>query len=458
MKILFAKRQSLLLFFGYAVFFCMAIFYYQERLCTDSGHYFFQTIHNGFFHIEHQRFVQAFAQWPVLAGMIFRLPLKPLAIIYSCAHVFFFYMLGQFLFLKYKNMYPWLLLLFLQIIGFQIGFINPIIEHYYGIAIGVVLFSMMRYQPNISITTFCALQVLACLLLCSHPFAVLLYLFILSFDFIHRKNIGFSLSMCIILPIYFLLKSHFASQYELDKSGWIFNTAINKTYLQLFTSNLWMQFGQLLLQYYWHWLVLLGINCLYFYTSKQYAYLLTMLFFVFGTIGVIQFAYAITSYSGQSEQACFAIIPYVLFPFFMMVLPNIGKQKLIFFLLVVIFTFGVIAQNNWMQIYTAKTKRVQEWIAIARLQTGNKFTIKQARYNDIDGLIDWDIPFYTLLISGMDGGKQVSIVPLVDNTESTIRQLLPNQYLYRFVAIEQIESLNKKYFILGNSSYHVLNE
>jgi hypothetical protein len=458
MNSFFANRYKLLFVFAYIILYGMAIYYCQERLCTDTGHYFFQTINARFFYVEHQRFVQVFAEWPIVLGMLVGLPLKVLTILYSCAHIFFFFSIGLLLYKKYKDVHSWLLLLFLQIIGFQIGFINPIIEHYYGIAIGVAVFSILRQSTQISTFIFCMLQLLAILLLTSHPFAMLLYIFILSIDFITRKNIRFFISMCIIIPFYFLFKSKFASQYEIDKSAWIFDTTINKTYLQLFTSNLWLSFGKVLFVHYWHWLLLFGINCAYFLKAKQYKILACMLFFILGTIVIIQFAYAVTSYSGQIEQACFAIIPYVLFPFFMLVLPNSTYQKPLFVLLVFIFLIGVISQNDFMQTYTAKTKRVHLWIAKARQQAGDKFTISASSYADINHLINWDIPFFSILLSAVDGGKQVSITPMADNNMVLINQLQDHQYLYRNNEVGELGTLNKKYFLIENSPYQKLLE
>jgi hypothetical protein len=436
----------------YAVLGCMAIYFFKERLCTDTGYYFFKTINEKSFHVEHQRFVHLFAEMPVWLGQLLHLPLHIIAKAYSLMHVFFFFSIGAILFWRYRNIYDWLLLLFLQLIGIQYGFLNPVVEQYYGTAICVMIMAVLRQHATISNKHFLIIIIAAFFVLSSHPINLVLFVFVLWLDFLQRKNKRLLFSFLMIIPVFLVYKSQVTSAYEAGKIAWMLDFAHNHSYKQLATKQHWISFAQLLWQHYLPWICLALITCVYFIIQKKLLKLASIVSFIMVLFFVIHLSNPIVLYSGYNEQVCYIIVPIICIPFFMDVLPIMPLQKVMFGVLIVIAAHCIRQQYNIMQVYKAKTVFIENSINKAQQLPGDKFTMQEHEFASVAPLINWDIPFFSMMMASINQQKCVTILPLMNDNVQMLQALKTDDYIFRDQELGNLRTLNKMYFPLSNNN------
>lgn len=451
------KKEFLILsLLGYAVLLIMAVIFFRERLNIDTSYYFFKSLNKQHFYIEHDRFVLAIAEIPLLIGNYLNISLKTIAIAYSVWHVLFFFLFGFILSWRYKNNTYLLLFLLLQVVGILFGFLCPIFEQYYGTAILAGFYIILRNTKQVNILTGILLFIIAFFAVTSHPFNLILFILLLMLDFTYRKNKRLLLSLLVLVPVYLLFKIFHVSEYEKGKVSWIFDIVNNKTYLKLFESSHWKHHFQFLFQHYREVLAAYILFTLLALWQKLYRQLIIVWVFFIGSVLLINFSYAVTEYSGYIEQVCYLIVPIVFIPFFVDILPGV-KHKVILILFLVLsgscIGYRLYLQYGKAQQYTQKTARVMHWVQDAREKKSCKNYVFFEKYHDISTLIGWDISYASMIYSGFDRGQmQVSIVPLEDNNTKELDEIAPASYLFRYGETEKIQTLNKKYFKLCEDS------
>jgi hypothetical protein len=451
------QELSIVVSFFYIVLLAFAIFFYKERLCTDTAYYFYKIINEKNLHVEHQRYVQAFAEFPVLIAMYLHASLQTCVLVYSITHVIFFAVIAFLLLWRYNNIFYALLILSLQLIGIVWGAVNPIVEHYYGTALLVAFYCILINTKKINIFTLLLLLILAFLGLTSHPYNLVLFIFLLIFLYLSNIQKKQLLYFVLLVPVFILFKKNNTSIYETEKINWIFNITRNKHYLQLLSAAWWFHFCKMLLLYYWHLLLIL-FTTLYVLLKqgKNIHALVTLTFFLLACF-IINFSYDISTMSGYIEQVYFLLCPLVLIPFFSMVLPSIyigAKRKIILPIMSIILLVCVTKQYFLLDHFTSKTKIFLAWNKIAQAKTGCKFILPTNVLLPYDQFINWDMPFVTHLLSAMQFSKQTTLVPAMDNNILLIQSLKSNEYLFRNNEIGEIDILNNIYLHLCTDSIY----
>jgi hypothetical protein len=440
----------------YIALIALAIVFYQERLASDTSYYFFKSLNSQFFHIEHDRYVLAIAELPVVLFSNLHLPLKYIAIVFSVWHLLFFYIIGFITYKIDKNANAWFLLLCVQTIGIVYGFIAPIFEQFYGTALAVLFYVLLRKYRLLNWPLRIFLMFLFAMVILSHPFNAVLLVFMLAMDFTTYKSFKKYWPFLILIPLYILFKKLNASTYENDKMNWIFDLEHNKTYQLLFQPEHLYLKARFFWYYYKEVIVLFSLTWGYFIWSKQYFKWIVFTLFFFGSLLLINFSYNIEAYSGYYEQVYFLIVPIVVVPFVFEVWNAIKHKTVLLglgFLSLIMFGYRMNQQVNYAKAFQQKRNLTKQWVSMAQNMPGCKFYIPYENFKAHSQYVDWDMPYYSLLYSAMHGyPKQVTIFP----TEEEPNKLLEtpeHAYWFRGGELENVSTLNSYYFKLCNSKY-----
>lgn len=442
--------------FGYLVLAAMAMLFYQERLSSDTSYYFFKALNTGWFHVEHQRAVLLFAEWPVVLLSWFGVPLKVMAMAYSLGHVLFFYAIGWYTYRRYRQVHAWLLLLLLQLVGIREGFIGPIFEQFYGTALAVLFFLHLPDARGWKGLGFSFL--LYGLVLSSHPFNIILALFLLGLDMIRTRSWKRYLPYAGILILFLLYKSAVASEYESGKMKWIFDVQHNKTYALLFDAAQLRARALFLVQYYAEVLLGLLLTTVFWWRQGDYLRLSILWAFFAAALLLINFSYAITEYSRYNEQVYYLLVPLELIPLLLFAFPVWEKQGLVPAMVLLPLLIG---WRFYLQVHTAiafrsKAELARTWVRQAQKQEGCCFYLTPEAWQGRERFVDWDMGYFTLYLSAAEGfSKQVTVLPVAEDTP-TVAALVPAQWWFRGGEAEDRSRLNARYFSLCHGGYEPL--
>jgi len=441
---------------GYLVLIALSIYFYQERLSSDTSYYFFKTLNTQWFHIEHDRYVLAIAELPVVILSNLNVPLKFIAMVFSVWHLLFFYIIGFITYRIDKNANAWFVLLLSQTIGIVYGFIGPIFEQFYGTALAVLFYVLLRKYSVFNWPLRIFLMFLFAMVILSHPFNAVLLAFMLAIDFTTFKSIKKYWPFVLLIPLYVLFKKLNASTYENDKMNWIFDLEHNKTYQLLFQPEHLYLKARFFWYYYKEVILFFSITWCYFIWSKQYFKWIVFTLFFFATLLLINFCYNIEEYSGYYEQVYFLIVPIVVVPFVFEVW-NAIKHKTVLLgfglLSLIIFGYRMNQQVNYAKAFQQKRNLTAQWVEQAQYLPGCKFYIPYEYFKHNSQYVDWDMPYYSLLYSAMhEYPKQVTIFPMEDEPNKLVNTP-ENAYWFRGGELKKVSSLNPNYFKLCNSSY-----
>ncbi len=436
--------------FLYAILLCMTIIFYQERLNIDSSYYFFKTLNRGFFYIEHQRYVLAIAELPVVLGGWLGLSLKHIVVLYSVWHVLFFFLIGALLLYHYKKTSYILLMLSLQTIGILYSFVNPIFELYYGVALAAWLYIILKENSRLHPRHYIMLAVLSFFIISSHPFNIILYAGIIATDFIRRKKNVLPLTAISLVLIFLLTKSLFISDYEQGKIWWTFNFAQNKTYENLFTLSYWQQHLLFLWRHYFDWLLLVPLFLVVgFRYLSSIVFLITVSLFVL-VVGFAHLSFTMLAPSGYAEQVFFISIPVVLFCLFIEILPLVKNYWLVRSIpLVIFFLVGMrlYKQYNLGKDYSQRVVWIQQQTMRAMENNNCKALILVPENANISHYLGWDIPFTSMVYSSMQKGKRTfSIVPMHVGDSNFFYNIAESTYYFRLEEIMPMAELDNHYF------------
>lgn len=442
---------------SYLLLGAMAIYFYHERLAPDTSYYFFKSLNSQHFHIEHQRWVLGIAELPVVILSRLHAPLTLIMMVYSVWHLFFFYLIGLIIYLRYRQVFAWLLLLLFQLIGVRYGFTCPIFEQFYGTAIAILFFVMLRQKESVRIINIILQLILWVLLIGSHPFNIILGCFLLTLDFSETRNWKKYIPYLIVLPLFLLYKKMNVSSYESDKVSWIFDVEHNKTYQHLFQIDYYRHAGIYLWAYYKDLIILAITWILFCLISRRWLALLMTVAFVSGTLLLVNFSYDMTEYSGYNEQLYFILVPLILIPVLLDMF-TLCKQTWATMLLILgsMFLISIHMKDQFEEAtrFQIRTQLVNAWIKTSQTLPGNKFYIDQRNYPKASRYLGWDITYFSLLFSSEQGSKkQVSIMNLEENPSSSLLQVGKDTFNFRPGEKMAIGALNRNYFSLAASTF-----
>lgn len=434
----------------------MALYFFEERLSSDTSYYFFKSLNAGFFHVEHQRWVLALAELPVVLLSRLGAPLSVVAQAYSLGHVLFFWTIGLIIYLRYRNLYAWLLLIMLQAVGIREGFIGPVFEQFYGTALSVLFYLHLQHDAGRHRAQLVLSLLLYLFILSSHPFNGILVWFILMLHTTETRTWKRLMPYVLVLILFVLFKKSMASEYESGKMNWIFDLEHNKTYRLLFDPEHLLRRCKFLLHYYPDWLLACSASIIYFVQKKQGVRLFWCISFLGASLLLINFSYSIEEYSRYHEQVYYLIVPLVLFPLLFNAFPEWGKGRMYPLLLVctssvLMFRFSV--QWSTARQFHTKVAIARQLVDAAQTQEGCLFFVPAQYFQYQSKFVDWDMSFFTLLYSAMHHyPKQVSVLPIEDSADK-VMDIKKGMYWFRGGEAEPIQKLNASYFQLCATGY-----
>ncbi len=453
------KTNFLFISLSFIALLLFALYFYFERLNSDAGYYFFHTINQKSFHLEHGRLVLALSELLPLLGLYLNLPLKILAVLYSINHVLFFGTLAFTCYYKFKHQNAAIFITLIQFAGIRYSAFTPQFELYYGLALLVFAFAFIAYlqehQKTWNNKRYIILSILLMLIFTSHPMAVYCTFVGLTLFFLNRIHKSTWIISIIIFLLYIAWKKAFVSDYEQNKMK-VFSDAINAEHLKhFFNWQFVVNVISFLFQYYLDAVLLFFIGLFLFIKNKQYKNLMIYAFGVKISLFIIWLMFQPDSLSRYIEQVYF---PFVFLCGIWVFYFRLQTYKLLLISVIVIVRFGLMFQTGWRN--EERTMQMAQFTDMAQREIGTQFFVTEKEmgpYWYAQG--NWSYGFETLLYSAMHNKKTVTITKQEDLDYNNNWQLLkPNEFLFRPFDRMPIEELNTRYLKLNKGPYVLLKK
>lgn len=442
-----------------------ALFFYFERLNSDCGYYFFKCYNRGFFQVEHNRFVLAISQiLPVVASWL-NLPVKAAAILYSLNHVLFFLAIWWLVFRKYKNETAALMVLLVQFIGLRESVYTPQFELYYGIAFLILWFVMANYEMGKNRNKFMpnlACSVVLLLAFTSHPFAFILFFFMLAYLIMEyrKKTVYAGIFISFTMLAYLGIKYCCTSEYESGKINQFFYAIDQGILHQFFRSDIYIKGFTLLFKYYLDVLLIFIAGIFWMIRKKEYLLIAhyVISFFVMLSIIWIMFYPNPQGLDRYLEQVYFPLGFVVILPLIRIKITGVIPWRICLGVLVV-FVFRVTLIATKAGDFMNRTASMEYLIKEARaLNSGSKFYVTEKELGkDLYAAANWGFGFETLILSCTDGGRPITVTKDEDlSYTNNMEKLLPDEYLFSQWERVKTATLKKGKFPLQGGLYKLL--
>lgn len=444
-----------------------AVYFYQERLYSDSAFYLGKVIHYEQFWVELSRYVLVFSQVVPLFLIKLGCSMKTVLIGYSLGHVLFFY--GMYWVGRYRWGSPGLgwFLIGTQLIGITQGFAAPMFELYY-VAAFLGWWAVLLYKKDPSFKHLVALTILAGWVSLNYMLAMWLLGGMLV---VHRMRKGWSASWrpywvtLIGMVVAFVLKQAFTHHsYEEAKMEQFIWHLTNKDYTW---ASYWKPLWGIYTQHYRLLLGLIAGTFLGYLLQRRYVTALGYLMGLLMTQYIVALTYPHIAHSRYQEQCYFIAVLAVLLPLCLDLLPTWTKSTqrnwgLLFFGMTAI-GVGHIAQE--MDFFTQRIAYMQRLIKAGRAQNAHKLIIEEERMPPYMHSPSFTFSVESMLFSALEPGQR--IVHLIRDTEWTYAgnaQTLQDSTWYlstfrsfydRVDSFYQHDQVNSRYFNFPPESYQL---
>lgn len=446
---------------AWMVLFALATFLYKARFYGDSAYYTLQFINNQNFWIGCQRIVAVIPQFIPMIGVWIGLEMKYILLLTSLSHVAFFYFLFLFVYYGLRDRRSGLLLILFQTIGILAGFFSPFFELYYGVAILITFYAIWRLPFRYN--TIFILLILEVVLLLSHPFAIVLFVYLLLYDFVKKtaKPLKFYLPVIVLLILVIAFKAMMPCSYESSELVWQNYFTGSKQLIQLTNSESHNAIGMFLIRNYAEVLVALILAVFLLIKAKQWFRLALLVVSFFAFTLSITLVYSLLP-SLTLEQMMYPIVPLVFIPL-VYGFPATGKQGLlnISILLVsalILYRLAVIYYSS--DSYMKRITQMEQLVDAARLKGGNKFMVDHQSADFGFSRFNWSYPIESMLLSAMDGNDIAVTITSDDKytLETKNYQIRADQFITQEGELKQQKWLNKRYFHFDIGPYRMIND
>lgn len=396
-----------------------AVYFYQERLYSDSAFYLGKVIHYEQFWVELSRYVLVFSQVVPLLLIKLGCSMKTVLIGYSLGHVLFFY--GMY----WVGRYRWgslglgWFLIGTQLIGITQGFATPMFELYY-VAAFLGWWAVLLYKKDHRFKYLAALAILAGWVALNYMLTMWLLGGMLV---VHRMREGWSASWrpywatLIGMVLAFMLKQALTHHsYEEAKMEQFIWHLTNKDYpWESYWKPLWGIYTQ-------HYRLLLGLivgTFLGYVLQRRYVTAMGYLMGLLVTQYIVALTYPHIAHSRYQEQCYFIAVLAVLLPLCLDLLPTLTTTtqrnwSLLFFGMTVI-GVGHIAQE--MDFFTQRVAYLQRLIKAGRAQNTHKLIIEEGRMPFYMHSPSFTFSVESMLFSALEPDQRT--VHLIRDTEWT---------------------------------------
>lgn len=466
----YQKINDLLTQLAFGIWAVLALWFFQERLYSDSGFYLSKVVTYETFWIELSRFVLIFSEWLPLLCIKLGCSLKTVLIAYSLGHVLFcygIYWIGRY---RYGNHQIGWFLIAIQTLGILHGFCAPGFELYYvGSFLG--LFAVIMDDSSTSKRSYFYLALLTFVivinyLLASWVIGGLLVLHFSKHQFKAWKK--YLVVSALILFSFGFKKLLTAHSYEIAKMEQFVLNLTERTYG-------WNDYVKPLLSFYWiYYKELWGIALLTFglyIRKRQYFTGLGYLFFLIITQYIIALTYPGIRHSRYQEQCYYPLIFVACFPLIMQLSKDFRtKRKLMFSVAMFsLLLYRFILITIEIKPFTHRVNYMHRVIEAAQKMEGNKFIMHEDWFNPKFGDPSFTLGTESMLLSGLNPDQKT--IQIIRDTEwlwqdSANVKTLQDTNLYLFTyrsfydrtdSIYQHKDVNPKYFNFPSGKYRYLN-
>ncbi len=444
----------------FAILVVLAVVLFKERLYADAAYYAFQTVNEGWFHVEHGRTVLALSQIVPLFGYYLGFPLKVLLVLWSVGHELFFYLLFVLLLHGLKDRAAAIALLLVHLVGQLWLYYSPMYEIAYGSGIAVLFYAILRsgkYQDDKWLILLLLAQWFTMM---SHTENFILVFMAMLFHFaekgwqkrIHLITLGaFAIGLFIEFATF--------SDYEWSNASSKFDAAAS--WQNLLNSDYQQKLVTLFVDYYPDLLLMALVAILVLLFKKKWLKLVTLLAsFIIVVVAVNNKASAVT-FIRYFESMYHPLVFVVAVPFSYALFH--GKlTKLTTALLPIVILF--LAFRVWWiwDFGEPLRQRMAQWerlVDYAQTLGGDKYIIENQNFEKSYSLPTWANPIEALLLSAADG-KEKSLSLITSNDyefEKNATQLDQANFMFRRFEIKDLDFLNPRFFQLGQADYRSLN-
>ncbi len=447
-----------------------AVLFFKERIffgdCTFLA---FNQINNKDFSFFHQRYGAFITLIIPFICQKLHIQLNIILFLYEISFNLLFILVALVLVYKYKQ---YMLAILMSLYYFLIvsdSYFLANAEIHQGIAWMFLLFAATIHLGTKKINIFLIIipfSFLAFLTISSHFIAIIPTLFLWFYYIIEKKNWHFSLKDTLILTItlffvivlkYVLSKSE---PYENNNMYNVIHVSI-KDIINSFNAPEVKIFLYRCIVNYWI-VVILFISCIYFYIkNKEFKMLSYYIFSIVCYIILMGLAYSESDGNFklchiELEWQCIGIL--IAAPFVFGILPKIKVQYSILFLLIIFITRSIYIYTS-SQKFTWRTHYKEKIMAKMKEKNISKLALYFDDENRTKSILDWAIPYETLMESAINGDKPQITFFLVDKNDlETLNKIKNPKGFYNCWVIAPNNAFNPYYFSLDTTlPYTVLS-
>lgn len=455
------EKWKIIVFHSFFVaLFAMAFLFFKERLYSDSAYYIAHTIDSGFFFVQLQRYVLAFAELVPLIALIFGGGLKTILIFYSIGHVLFFYGIFLIVLYRYNDESAAILLIILQTIGTIWLFFSPMYEICYGAAF-LVLFYVMLKQKHLSSINWFIIVLLEILVLTSHPENIILFIYILTYDiFRSGYNKKRHLLFFILVIATLVFKSIMLGAYESGKINFMLDFNQNQFYQNLLKRDYLQGLWQLFTEYFPELIVMAVLIVVNLFKRKSFSLLGFFGITVIGLIALINATNYARDFGRYSEMLYSPLVLLISLTFITEVWMMMNRKWkniiMLTFCIVIINRIQIIAKQG--RYLNMRIGQMENIISSAHNVGISKCIVRLENSEIGKWALNWSYPMESILISSINSpDSTVSITTDEDWDELDKTITLTNQdFMFRRWEIRKDNSMTK-YFKIKNGKYVSLN-
>lgn len=468
----YQKINDLLTHLAFGIWAVLALWFFQERLYSDSGFYLSKVITYESFWIELSRFVLVFSEWLPLLCIKLGCSLKTILIAYSLGHVLFcygIYWVGRY---RWGNHQIGWFLITLQTVGILYGFCAPGFELYY-VGSLLALFSVILDASKRSKRQYIYLFLLTFIIVVNYLLASWIIGGLLLLHFSKhgfkdwKKYLGISIAILLSFGFKKLLTTH---SYEIIKMEQFMLNLTERQY-----NYQWDNYVKPLLSFYglyykelWG-LVLITVGL--YIRERRYFVAFGYLGFLVLTQYIIALTYPGIRHSRYQEQCFYPLIFVACFPLIMHLSKGfVAKWKWIFSIgmfSLIVYRFILIAIE--IEPFTHRVNYMHRVIETAQKMDGNKFIMHEDSWNPKFGGLSFTLGMESMLLSGLNPDRKT--IQIIRDTEwlwqdSANVRTLQDSNLYMFTyrsfydradSIYQHKEANPTYFNFPSGTYRYLN-
>lgn len=428
--------------------------YADERLYADSGYYLFRTINEGGFHIEHGRWVLAFAEALPLLGAKLGFSMAAIIDLYSLSNVVFVALAMGYAFFVLRDGRTALALAAAQIAGLAHGLVCPVFELYYGAGLVILFHATVvhdKLEGRTRILLCCLFFILA---LSSHPMAWLLLLG--SIILLDRRQLRPMLRPLGICAVAFaILRFSSMSVYEAAQLSFVQRLAFPALVLGLFRP------GVIAEQWAHAWshypdVVVLALFSLFVLRRTPG----TLLFFASGLIVLyvlVGLYLPDLRHDRYREQVDFGFAAWTLLALFYRAWDQASWRWAIILLIAFCGAYRMAEAERMALFYAQRTQWQLDRIADARAQGLSKAIVDPGNieFGTKDDRVTpyWSTGVECLLLSAREGPERTVSVITADDAACADLGQYPGLVVLRCQDVLRPEDLNARYFRIREDRY-----